>query len=228
VTKINFTHHPWKSRPVKVFDLRYPGTRLDGVSDAELRFQVETLFNVLASHLADAAVGLAMFEEAVSTPRPARPAPGSPPRSYLHRVPLIHAHTVLYALDAIDKMLGVLARTSGLPAGITAARATLSAALPDLTAIRDSAHYLEDRARGLDRRSTPLPLQPISKQMISAPAGGVLALANLNGAKLGYAIADGRYAEIEISAVSVAAAQASIQEAIDACTWRGHPRTEPY
>jgi len=212
---------------VKVFDLRYPGTWLNGMSDAGLRTQVDTLFHVLTSHLADAAVGLAMFEEAVPTLRAAQPAQGNAPRSYLHRLPFIHAHTVLYALDAIDKMLGVLARTSGLPAGITAAQAALRTALPHLTAIRDSAHHLEDRSRGLDRRSAPLPLQPISNQMINAPAGGVLALANLNGAKLGYTIADGRYAEIEISAVSVASAQASIQQAIDAFSWRGHSRTEP-
>lgn len=50
-----------------VFPLRHPGTWLRGL-DSDLAHSTQSLLDVLERHLADAAVGLAMFEEARARP----------------------------------------------------------------------------------------------------------------------------------------------------------------
>lgn len=254
-----------------IFELHYPGTWIEAVQN---QHQVTTLLYQLESQLADAAMGLILFNNARSRPRsepgwlrrkdrsreiarrmeadlPANLTPGENhtrlreipkaasleasrndwangalPDSYEHRLPFIHAHTAVYALDSIGKILKALSGM-GLPVGVTDALNDYRSMLPNLVAVRDSAHHSEDRARGLDRNHQPLTLQPINNAMISAPNGGVLALSNLNGNLLGYTAGDGHYREVEISSISVAAAQTSIQKAIDSFTWTGPSRVVP-
>jgi hypothetical protein len=153
-------------------------------------------------------------------------AAGHMPDDYQHRLPYIHAHTVVYALDSIGKTLDKLAEISGIPPAVTAAQDYFRMALPNLVHVRDSAHHIEDRAQGLDKRGRPLVLQPVNNRMFNAP-NGFLGLSNLNGNKLGYTASDGHYREIEISANSVQAAQAAIQQTIDALSWRGPAHTVP-
>jgi hypothetical protein len=153
-------------------------------------------------------------------------AVGQIPESYQHRLPFIHAHTVLFALDAIGKALGRLVGVDGIPAGVVAAREGYKTALPHLVDVRDSAHHVEDRARGLDRRGQSLDLQPVNNSAFNAP-NGILGLSNLNGNQLGYTASDGHYREVDISATSVRAAQTAIQGVLDALSWRGPARTVP-
>jgi len=256
---------------VQVFEIRWPGTWLDGTPS---RDQVEPLLYQLENQLTDASVGLALFEEARSRPWP-KPgwmrrqataqviaqamesqlpgnltpeqrfaaqrdipdaadlearrqewAAGHMPEKYERRLPFIHAHTVVYALDSIGKVLRILAAINGVPAAVKAAHDAYLAALPDLIHVRNSAHHTEDRARGIDRRGHPIALQPVNNQMFNAP-NGLLGLSNLNGNILGYTANDGHYREIEISTKSVAAAQTAIQQTLDALSWRGPVRTVP-
>jgi hypothetical protein len=141
------------------------------------------------------------------------------PESYERRLPFIYAHAVLYALDAIGKILNVLAGM-GLPLGITDARNAYKSALPYLVDVRDSAHHTEDRARWLDRNKRPLDLQPPSNIKL-------LVLSDLYGNRLAYTASDGYLREIEISTASVAVAQSAIQQVLDALSWRGEPHTAP-
>lgn len=217
---------------MKVFQLNWPGITHDGISDPN---EVRALLGALEPQLADAAVGLALFEDtmakraAMSAGSPVRQphrAPGQMPTSYEHRLVFIYAHTVLYALDAIGKVLDKLAEDTTLPSGVAAARDQYRVALPDLVQVRDSAHHTEDRARSLDRKGKPLTLQPVNNGLINAP-NGVLALSNLDRNKLGYTASDGHYREIEIGSASVAAAQTAIQQVLDAFSWRGPSRTIP-
>jgi hypothetical protein len=202
---------------MEVFELRYPGTWLEG--NPEEMSTVEVLLTQLESQLADATIGLELFTEAWNTQltripnwkqRQARRrqiakamerqlphelsreqrweaekeinffsadlqarreqwAAGLLPDSYEHRLPLIHAHTVVYALDAIGKILDILAKME-LPPGVTDARNGYRSALPHLVAVRDSAHHTEDRARGLGRNQKPLDLQPMNNGSINAPS----------------------------------------------------------
>jgi hypothetical protein len=153
-------------------------------------------------------------------------AEGSMPEDYAFRVAFIHAHTVLYALDSIGKTIEVLARM-GLPEGVATASTAFRSALPGLTDVRDSAHHIEDRARGLAKSGQPLDLRPVDSGALIAPDGRMLGLSNLNGNKLGYTANDGEYREIEISPASVAAAQEAIQCVLDAFTWTGQGKTVP-
>lgn len=153
-------------------------------------------------------------------------AAGQPPESYKQRLPIIHAHTVVFALDNIGKTLEVLARIDGLPSGVATAQDGYRTDLPDLVKVRDSAHHTEDRARGLDRKGRPLVLQPVDNGVVSAP-NGFVGLSNLFNNRLGYTASDGHYCEVEVSAQSVAAGQTAIQRVLDAFSWRGPARTAP-
>ncbi len=151
-------------------------------------------------------------------------AAGHMPKAYLFRLPFVHAHSVLYALDGTGKALSVLARIG--PPGVAAAQAALAAALPSVVVVRNSAHHVEDRARGKGRSERDLELQPVDNAMVRAP-GGALILSSLNGNRLGYTGEDGAYGDVDISAATVALAQSSVQQGIDAYAWSGPPRTVP-
>lgn len=256
-----------------IFELRYPGTWLDNQSDDH---HVMILLRELETHLADASVGLALFQQAQGRPR-ARPheraaqrqarvqalqrvlesqipatlvpqqrfeairdthesadlqarreqwAAGQVPGDYENRLFFIYAHTVLFALENISKTLSVLTDRMPVPAGVGAARDGYAQALPDLVHVRDTAHHIEDRARGLDRNRNPLVLQPVNNGSINAP-GGAVVLSSLCDDRLGYTASDGSLREVEISAQSVAAAQTAIQQSLDAFSWRGPSQTIP-
>ncbi|MEW6155731.1 MAG: hypothetical protein AB1673_17385 [Actinomycetota bacterium] len=98
---------------------------------------------------------------------------GQVPQSYLRRGAFLYAKVFLYALDTIGKTLRVLAGTTGTPATLEAIRQYFYDALPSLTAVRDTAHHMEDRARGVSRRGDPLILQPVANRMVNGgcPAG---------------------------------------------------------
>ena len=111
-------HKHTNGAAVEVFTLRYPGVFPDALPDDQKR-NVDALPRVCESHLADAAVGLALFDEAqqmmrdfveqmvdkAATISPFQRVEGEWPWPYRTRVSFIHAHTVLYALDGIGKCL---------------------------------------------------------------------------------------------------------------------------
>jgi hypothetical protein len=263
---------------MKVYELRYPGTWLDHDNDIAWE-QVHGLLMVLENHLAEAAVGVALFQEhfpeLIDYPMTAKGlvntrrvlndamecrlpqghwpafqettemmqladlmtrrlewAKGSLPRSYAQALVTICAHAVVHALDGIEKSLCQLARVPCLSDtardGLAAAHQAFTAALPDVRLVRDSAHHLEDRARGMARNDRELDYQPIAHEAINAPAGHhVLMMSALSGSSVGYTASDGHYREVEISPASVGSAQAAIQQAIDALPWKKWSRTTP-
>jgi len=131
------------------------------------------------------------------------------PYGYTRRLPFIFAHTVVYALDAISKTIGVLAKTSGLPnSDIQKAYDDFKAALPNLLLVRNSAHHVEDRARGLGKGQVPL----------QTP---FLSISNLIDNRLNYTVEDGSQGEVEITKNSVEVAQQAIQQTFNALSWSG-------
>lgn len=152
---------------------------------------------------------------------------GQIPASYLHRVPFIHARTFVYALDGIVKALKKMTELPSTPAGVAAALAALGAALPNVVDVRDSAHHVEDRARGKGRRERDLPRQAIDSHGIRAPGGGVVVLDQLYGNSLAYSVASGHLRDVEVSGATLAHAQRAVQATLDAFSWHGPPRTVP-
>ncbi|MGI9148521.1 MAG: hypothetical protein ACR2IK_18540 [Chloroflexota bacterium] len=105
---------------------------------------------------------------------------GQLPRSYTHRLPLLHAKSFLYALDTVLKALAQLAHIEGVPARVETELANYRSAFPSLKDVRDSAHHVEDRVHG-KARNKKLVLKPVQNAAISAPTGGALIVDMLNG-----------------------------------------------
>ncbi len=153
---------------------------------------------------------------------------GKVPQEYQWRLPFIFAHAYVYALDSFQKILETLVPEPGVPPAVAEALERFKTAFPVLRGIRDSAHHIEDRGRGLDRQGRPLDLKPVYNGIVHAPSGGVLLLSNLRGNKLGYTLGDGSHGEIAISPENTAEVAAIFQSVIDAFRWKGRPRQIPH
>lgn len=156
-------------------------------------------------------------------------AAGKVPREFEHNLPLIHARSFLYALDGFDKFLGVLVKEEGTPPLLPELRTQFAAAFPHLREVRNTAQHLEDRSRGLGagRKPQPLKLQPVANGFVQAPEGGALILNCLNGTRLGSTMADGNYGEIDVSAATMRFVRATLQNVLNAFSWKGPKRHAP-
>jgi hypothetical protein len=154
-------------------------------------------------------------------------AQGKLPMSYeIHRL-MMHAKSFIYVLDGIGKTLAALGKTADVPASICTLKDSYYQQLPNLKEVRDSSHHMEDRVRSLGRNAKPLDLSHNDIPFVHAPAGGVLALNNLNGNRFGTTLADGHYGEVEISEHTLNIARDTVQDALDSFSWTGHPTHSP-
>lgn len=206
---------------MQTFPLRYPGNMIAPEAlPRDSYTQVNNLLKLLELHLANAAIGLHLFQHRELVPdlwsadeveHVQGCAHGHADVAYSYRLALIHAHTVLYALDGIQKALNKLAEIPGVPARLAEVRDAYQEALPSVVPVRNSAHHLEDRVTGLgsgNRRLDP---------------HNLLITGQLGPTTLGYTLGDGSHGEVEISRESVALAWAAVQYAIEALPWWGHP-----
>jgi hypothetical protein len=210
-------HRSGHTVAMQTFPLRYPGSVLD--PDALPRdsyTQVNNLLKLLELHLADAAVGLHLYEHCELVPDLWSPdevehvqgcAHGHADVAYGYRLACIHAHTVLYALDGVQKALSKLAEIPGVPARLAEVRDAYQEALPSVVEVRNSAHHREDRVTGVGSRNRRL------------DPHNLLITGRLGPTTLGYTLGDGSYGEVEISRESVGMAWAAIQYAIEALPW---------
>lgn len=154
---------------------------------------------------------------------------GGVPREFEHNLPFIYARAFLYALDAFDKFLCVLAKEPNVPAEVTTYHAKVAEAFPHLRGVRNTAQHLEDRARGLGAGRNPqhLDLKPIDNGFISAPGGGVLALNCLNGSRYGSTMSDGHYGEVDVSPESMQHLQQILEGVLSSFKWRGSKQHAP-
>lgn len=152
---------------------------------------------------------------------------GQMPHEYQRRLLWIYAHAYVYALDSFHKVLENLTKERDRPNTIEKELTKFRAAFPHLKGIRDSAHHLEDRGLGRDRRGNPLKLEPIDNGIVRAPGGGVLLLSVLEGNRLWYTLEDGSHGELAISHDNIAIAAEVFQSVINAFRWKGRPRLIP-
>ena len=154
-------------------------------------------------------------------------ANGEVPRSYVNRVPFVHAKSCLYALDTLHKALKLLSQKASAPSGVRSSLQAFEAAFPSLRDVRNSAHHVEDRIQGKHYDKT-ISLQPIVNPAISALAGGVLVVDLLSGNRYGGTLADGSFGEVEVSQTSVATATRVAQDVLNSYRWRGPAEQLPY
>lgn len=154
---------------------------------------------------------------------------GSVPREFEHNLPFIYARAFLYALDAFEKFLCVLANEPNVPAEVATYHQKVAEVFPHLRGVRNTAQHLEDRARGLGagRNPQPLDLKPIDNGFISATGGGVLALNCLNGSRYGSTMSDGHYGEVDVSPESMRHLQQILEGVLSSFKWRGPKQHAP-
>jgi hypothetical protein len=154
---------------------------------------------------------------------------GRTPKEFEHNLSFIYARSFLYALDAFEKFLGVLAKEPGVPGQLADIHKRMEVAFPHLRGVRNTAHHLEDRARGLGAGQNPKPLdlKPITNNFVSAPSGGVLILNSLNGSRYGSTMSDGHYGEIDVSPESMQHLQKILEEVLQSFQWRGPKQHSP-
>ena len=139
----------------------------------------------------------------------------------------IYARAFLYALDAFDKFVGAICAESGAPPSIHSLKDRIGTEFPDLRGVRNSAHHLEDRARGLGTGGKPLDLKPVNNGLVSGANVKVLAMNCLIGNKYGATMADGHYGEIEVTVESLQKLQRILQDVLNGFHWSGSKQHEP-
>lgn len=148
---------------------------------------------------------------------------GRLPGSYQERIIYLHAHSYLYALDSFEKLLQVLIEYFR---GAEKHHREFKAVFPDLTWVRNSAHHVENRSRGLDNKGKWMVLKPMKGPLVHA-GGGVLILSCLLGNRLQYTMQDGALGEVEVSERQLSEVVRIFQELLDGLPWAGRPRLRP-
>lgn len=151
-----------------------------------------------------------------------RVAAGQTPDGIANRAPFIYARAFIYAVDGIVKALETIKR-GPVPSGATAALASLKAVVPDVVAVRDTAHHAEDRIRGRDRHGNMITSLPIDTPHIKSDGPGMIVIDALCDNRYGCTLADGRYAEMSIDEATLIAARDAVQSALTGIAWRRGP-----
>lgn len=145
---------------------------------------------------------------------------GELPKSHQHRIMFLHARSFLYALDNVEKFLKVISNFNGVPPQVSEQHLQFNKEFPDLTEVRNSAHHLEDRSRGLDKNRKPIKLKPVMEDFIVGSQGDLI-LDNLHGSKYGCTMSNGHYGVVDVSLDSLLKVQSIIQNVFDAFEWVG-------
>ena len=145
---------------------------------------------------------------------------GVTPRSYSHKIPFIHAHSFVYAVDSFGKFLDELCDYDVIPESVRAIRDEFNSRLPMVRKIRNSGRHLEDRSR----RYASAQDKKKGKRM---EVKGFLGLSNLEGNQLCYTIDDGSYQRITINAETLGVLVEAINKILSVLPWRGPPHVIP-
>jgi len=145
---------------------------------------------------------------------------GVVPRSYSHKVPFLHAHSFVYAVDSFGKFLDELCDYDVVPQTVREARDEFNRRLPMVRKIRNSALHIEDRSR----RYASTQDKKKGKRM---DVQGFLGLSNLEGNLLCYTIDDGTYQKIPIAQETLQVLVETINQALRAFPWKGPPHVAP-
>jgi hypothetical protein len=156
---------------------------------------------------------------------------GEWPETYRFRLAFIHARSFIHSLAQVRRALHAIADydigDEGRKTSVRSAIEGLDIALPGLKGIRDSNEHAEDRVRSRVRNQ-PLKLGPVVSAIVDAPRGGALVMNALYGHTFGCTIADGTFAEVDLTDATVEATRVAIQTVVDALPWKpGFKQVEP-
>lgn len=193
--------------------------------DEHGNFDIEymSLENLLRSSYTDASLALNLFEEGQKELaeycklKPEERRAMDVPQSFMVRKPLLYARSFLYALDSFQKTLALLVKKPHLQHQFMTALNAFNVAFPAIVHIRNSAHHMEDRVRGLKSHEKPIDVQPptISSFEVEGEKAKITALDTLVGNEYGNLLADGSYGELGVSAAKMTEFQSLYQNLVD-------------
>jgi hypothetical protein len=143
------------------------------------------------------------------------------PRSYIHKIPFIHAHTFVFAVDSFGKFLEELCIYDGMPEQVQHCRDEFNRLLPSVRKIRNSALHIEDRSRGYGTWQD-------KKKGKKMETEGFLGLSNLEKNQLCYTIDDGSYQRVEISQPVLDVLVQITNHLLASFKWEGSPNIAPH
>jgi hypothetical protein len=142
------------------------------------------------------------------------------PRTYSHKVPFIHAHSFVFAVDSFGRFLDEICDYNPIPQGVSETRDEFDRRLPMVRKIRNSAMHLEDRSRRYASASDKRKGKRMDVQ-------GFLGLSNLEGNLLCYTIDDGTYQKIAINQDTLLVLVETLNKVLHAFPWKGPPHVAP-
>jgi hypothetical protein len=145
---------------------------------------------------------------------------GIMPQSYLRKIPFIHAHSFLYAVDSFGKFLDEISANEAAPKELSVLSDEFNERLPAVRKIRNSALHLEDRLR----RYASYTDKKMGKRM---DVRGFLGLSNLENDDLCYTIDDGTYQRVSIKIETLKVLEDIASRTLAAFQWSGPQRFEP-
>lgn len=145
---------------------------------------------------------------------------GASPRNFIWNRPLVYARMFVFALDTFECLLKVLQEDPKVPQQVSVAFEDMRRKFPNLRGIRNSAHHLEDRARGIATYKRKIDLKPMQSGGINAP-GGALVLSALHGTVYGYTMENGFYGEIDVSPQTMLVLKSILDVVLSSFAWKG-------
>lgn len=197
--------------------LEMPGPWID-LPDRRAATEVERMMLHVAQEFCTANSALILFEEEIPV--------GSMPKDFVLKRRLIAARAFLYAIDNIDKGLQVLSKEAVAPPELANDCHALAEIFPDLRQVRNSAHHMEDRVRGLGRNGNRIQAKPIELPGIVS-GGGNMFLDCVIGKSFASHMADGHLGRVEVSVESLIKLRELLHGVFARFEWIGSPINFP-
>lgn len=149
---------------------------------------------------------------------------GIPPRQFWNKPMFLYAKMFLFSVDDFERKLKVLSDEPEVPAILADLHKQIMSLFPDLRGVRNTAHHMEDRQRGLDRNKAFTP-QPTTTAGIHSLSG--LIFNNLEGTKFGSTMGTGYFGQIDVSDDSMSGLKDILQAVYNSFNWDGHMELLP-
>ncbi|MEO4174595.1 hypothetical protein [Acinetobacter pittii] len=154
---------------------------------------------------------------------------GELPRSFKRNLPHFYAKSFVFALDNFQKSLKVISLIPNLPNHLEIERILkeFDGHFIHLRGVRNSAHHMEDRIRGLGPynkrlgKKEKIKPKPIDEHGIKADGGAMLINCLLNN-NYSFTNDDGSLGKVEISELSMSVFQKCLQQLLNSFKWSNH------
>ncbi len=191
------------------------------MADQGAAFRLRSAILMLGNQCADAEESVEMFDEEQQL---LRSEPKDMPSVFKRaRRGQMHARSLVFAVDNFIKMIEAMIKDQAAPAA--ALRTTLDsfiAAVPGATALRNSLHHIEDRARRIGSGGRTIAQTGGAPAGFSVPPGTQVMFigSNISNDVIFCTAGNGQTVELEVSDNTVRLMAQTLQEVVDAFKWK--------